>query len=286
MPRPLPIRLGSAVREAAYIGKNLVDHGVALAMRFSPRHEPYLKRRLRTYRGQRRAVFLFHGYLQWGPTFSRLEKLLDLETLDLFPVNCDYQPYSQDLRRSADEERSTIDWILSRTDIREVTLVGHSQGGIIAREIAQRQVPIRGLSSVVTLSSPHQGTLTAAVGHINWAVTRALRIVPGFPRIDGESGRQINVGSRYLASLNACPLPNDVSFVSIYNHWDPFVTPVENARMPYTEATNIRLEKPGHFHPLYDIDTHALVVRALLGDLRESRREGLQLVNARGVSAR
>ncbi|MBI3071597.1 MAG: hypothetical protein HYY84_05650 [Deltaproteobacteria bacterium] len=286
MPRPLPIRLGGAVREAAYIAKNLVDHGVALAMRFSPRHQPYLTRRLRTYRGQRSAVFLFHGYLQWGPTFNRLEKLLDLEPLDLFPVNCDYQPYSQDLRRSADEERSTIDWVLAKTDVREVFLVGHSQGGIIAREIAQRQTPIRGLTRVVTLSSPHQGTYTAHVGNVNWAVTRALRVVPGFPRIDGESGRQINVGSRYLESLNACPLPRDVTFVSIFNHWDPFVTPTKNARMPYPEATNICLDKPGHFHPLYDVDTHALVVRALFGRLRESQGERLDLANTRGAHSR
>ncbi|MFH1807814.1 MAG: hypothetical protein ABIJ09_03660 [Pseudomonadota bacterium] len=264
----------SLITEAYNIAKNSLDHAVRVAENFYFGQD-YLDQRLGAYRGQKKAVFLYHGYLQGRPSFERFERLLDSPLFDLFPVAGGYQPYSQDIRISAEYEHRVIERVLAETEVEEVYIVGHSQGGIVARTMVQ-ELGVPKLKRCVFLTVPHRGTWSGLFGYMHRAGTLALSALPRVPHIVGESGLQLLPGSRFLDHLNSLELPAGVEYTSLYNWLDPFVLPARYGRMPYPQAHNILMMKIGHYHPLYDSQEFEITLRALVvgqqafGDFRHS----------------
>jgi len=257
------IRMGlSLITEVYNVAKNTLDHAVRIAenLYFG---QDYLDSRLAAYRGQKKVVFLYHGYLQGRPSFERLERMLDSPLFELFPVAGGYQPYSQDLRISAEYERRVVERVLAETDVEEVYVVGHSQGGLIARYMVQ-ELGMPKLKRCVFLSTPHRGTWSGGVGYLHRLATLALKAVPRFPDVRGESALQLLPGSRFLDHLNSLDLPAGVEFTSLYNYMDPFIVPARYGRMPYPRAHNILMMKLGHYHPLYDHQEMEILLRALV----------------------
>lgn len=106
-----------------------------------------------------------------------------------------------------------------------VTLVGHSMGGLIARRHAQLHGP-EGIAGIITLGSPHHGTVHARLAN-------------------SRNGRQMRVGSAWLAALNAGEeAPAPVPILSVYSHHDNIVAPQESARLAHAE--NLPLAGIGH----------------------------------------
>ncbi len=253
----------STIGEGYYISKNVVDHAVALSERFVF-GEKYLKNRLKAYKGQKRLAFLYHGYFQTRAGFERLEDFLESPLFDVFAISGGYQPYSQDIRRSAEHEARIFEYVLKNTDAEEVYLIGHSQGGLIARYLTQKLGVTQKITKVITLATPHQGTYAGIAGYAHKIGVTALQMVPGFPAIAGESGVQMIPGSKFLRELNALPLPPDITWTSLYSYVDPLVWPASYARMPYSESQNILLKKIGHLAVLYNVQVYELVLRTLL----------------------
>ncbi|MBI2059606.1 MAG: alpha/beta fold hydrolase [Nitrospirae bacterium] len=254
----------SAVTEASNIAKNVLDHSISLTERlaFGKR---YIDERLKAYRGQRRVAFLLPGYLQGTAAFQRMERIMESELFGVFPVVLSYQPYSQDMRKSAEKARKTIDRVLKHVEARRVYLIGHSQGGLIARYIIQVLDGHTFVSHCITLATPHLGTYAALPGGVGHGIaTMLLERMGLIPRIEGESGLQMVPGSRLLSEMNHRPLPPSVVFTSIYNYVDPLVWPPSYARLPYEDAHNILLKKIGHFHALYDVQELEIILRTLL----------------------
>lgn len=263
--------------EGYYLGKNYTDHVVRLTERLLF-GEKYLPDRLRHYRGQRKVAMLYHGYLQGRAAFERLERLLESEVFNIFGISGGYQPYSQDIRRSAEYERRVLDFVLRETDVQELYLIGHSQGGLVVRTVAQRLDPPASLKKCICLATPHMGTWAAVAGAVNRVVTRAAGLLPNLPAVEGESAFQMLPGSPFLAELNRTPLPGGVDFLNLYNKLDPLVWPSRYARLPYSEATNVLLKKVGHMQPLYDYQELDIMLRALLtsaGDRQRSFAQGV-----------
>jgi len=154
---------------------------------------------------------------------------------------------------------------LNNTDVEEVYLIGHSQGGLVLRYMIQFLGADKYVDKAIFLSTPHRGTKIAYASGINKVSMNVLsRILPNFQKIEGESGKQLRPNSQFIRRLNSKNLPKGVDYTSIYTYIDPVVWPASNARLPYREANNILLRKIGHMQTLYDFQAIELILKTLL----------------------
>ena len=87
-----------------------------------------------------------------------------------------------------------IDEVCQATGAEQVDLVGHSMGGLVSRYYAVCQAPGR-VRNLVTLGSPHRGTVVSAVGFGRLAV----ELAPGSPVLERLDAHGIPEGLRVLA---------------------------------------------------------------------------------------
>ncbi|MFC5906928.1 esterase/lipase family protein [Streptacidiphilus monticola] len=111
-----------------------------------------------------------------------------------------------------------------------VALVGHSLGGLVARYYVQRLGGDAHVHTVVTVATPHRGTLAA---HL----LQPLPIV-----------RQLLPGSAVLEELQR-PAPGCATrFLSIWSDLDPVILPQHSARLDHPDllAENVLVPGVGH----------------------------------------
>ena len=102
-------------------------------------------------------------------------------------------------------------------------IVGHSLGGVIARYYVQRMGGSARVDTLVTLGSPHTGTLGA------YLVPTAL-------------GRQLRPGSAPLTELEL-PAPGCATrFLVVWSRMDQMVFPQRNARLQHPDLDVEELE--------------------------------------------
>ncbi len=268
----------SGFNEIHHIGKNIIDH-IVIALERGTTNENYFKHKLSTYKGEKKACVFFHGYMQTGASFERIESLLSSLPIDFFCFSSEYRPYSQFIEKSAEQAIKTIEFVLQNTDIEELYLIGHSQGGLIIRTIIQKLGYFQGVKRCIFLATPHMGTYAAVLGYLHYGLTRFVNFYPLLPKIEGESAIQMLPGSTFLKDLNRRPLPVNIHYISVYSYLDPVVWPPKFARMPYTEAQNILLMKIGHLHHLYSFQTLEIILNSLLIQWKEIKKtDGMLLV--------
>jgi hypothetical protein len=249
--------------EFSNIGTNLLDHGVRLAERIKFKQK-YLPNRLKKYRGQKKLAILYHGYAQGRAAFETMERVLSSPLFGFFPITSGYQPYSQDIRVSAAEEVKQLERIRRETDAEEVYLIGHSQGGLLIREIIQGIGYTEDIKHCLFLGTPHMGTWAGLAGFAHQALVSTASYFLPRVKVKGESARQMIPGCKFLRTLNAKPLPSGISYTNIYNYIDPLVWPASYARLPYQEAHNVLMMKIGHLQMLYDLQELEIILRTLM----------------------
>jgi len=168
-------------------------------------------------------VVLVHGYLCnrqiWRP-FARwlAGRGHPLAGVDLDPVFGPIDGYAPQLARAVDALRS-------RTGAERVALVCHSMGGLVARAYL-RAYPQAPVACVVTLGTPHRGTVHARFGQ-------------------GENAAQMRPGSDWLRELAA---GEDAAlrrrFTVVLSHHDNIVAPQAVQTLP--EARLVELSGLGH----------------------------------------
>ncbi len=126
-----------------------------------------------------------------------------------------------------------MDELRIKLKIDKVILVGHSMGGIIARNYVQKRGGVSNIKGVVTLGSPHHGSKLA-------------------PFAVSPMGKTLLPGSTFLHQLNSAAWPESTQAISIYTRHDNMVLPAESARMDGAHA--VELNGMGHtallFHPV------------------------------------
>lgn len=123
-----------------------------------------------------------------------------------------------------------VDDILADTGAAKVDLIGHSQGGLVARHYVKYLGGDQYVDSLVTLGTPNHGTAAANLG--------ALLGVGGLC----TSCNQMAIGSSYLNALNAGDdTIGSVDYTNIYTSYDEVVFPASTARMS-NGATNVRVQ--------------------------------------------
>jgi triacylglycerol esterase/lipase EstA (alpha/beta hydrolase family) len=165
-------------------------------------------------------VLLIHGYQCnrgfWFWLRPRLEAAgWTVATHSLEPVFSDIDAYAEGIARRIDE-------VLAATGAPQVILIGHSMGGLASRAYLRRHGTGK-VARLITLGSPHHGTLLARLGL-------------------GPNARQMRIGSPWLSTL-AAPLPQ--ASVSIYSCHDNYVFP-QQACSTLEGATNIAIGGVSH----------------------------------------
>ncbi|MGW3032637.1 lipase family alpha/beta hydrolase [Streptomyces sp. NPDC001178] len=179
--------------------------------------------------GTKPPVVLLHGFIDNRSVFVLLRRSLaqhgrqQVESLNYSPLTCDIRTAAELLSRHIEE-------ICERTGSRQVDIVGHSLGGLIARYYVQRLGGDIRVRTLVTLGTPHSGT-------------RVVPLANAHPIV-----RQMRPGSELLQELTR-PAPGcRTHFVSFWSDLDHLMDPLETACIDHPDlmVQNVRVSGIGH----------------------------------------
>jgi pimeloyl-ACP methyl ester carboxylesterase len=188
----------------------------------------------------RPALLLIAGYVcnraVWKP-------LLDSGHLSRCNVaTANIEPVFGSIDRYAAEIDAAVERLRAATGAARVTLVCHSMGGIAARAYL-RQHGDDAIDKVITLASPHHGTIFGVLGH-------------------GANARQMARGSEYLNTLaGAETVERRRRFVCIATADDNLVVPRSSPLLP--DAEHHVIDGVGHLALLEDRRAWALIAAAV-----------------------
>lgn len=137
-----------------------------------------------------------------------------------------------DIANTARDLDAFTDGVRARTGAARVDLVGHSQGGLVARQYVKFLGGSSEVDSLVSLGSPHYGT----------AVANLADFFGGGSCLGIVACEQMAVGSAFLANLNAGDdTIGSVRYTNLYTIYDELVRPVDNAALR-DGATNVLVQ--------------------------------------------
>lgn len=139
-----------------------------------------------------------------------------------------------DMRETAAGLPAFVDDVLAWTGADAVDIVGHSQGGLLARWYIRFLGGESVVDSLITLGTPHYGTQLA-----NLASLYGLWNCLGFPLCT-----QAAVGSSFLAELNAGDdTYGDVGYTTFTTRLDEIVLPYTNALLRGDGNTDVIVQQ-------------------------------------------
>lgn len=176
--------------------------------------------------GKQTPLVLVHGYGcsrgVWWLLRRRLEKAgFTVATLSLAP------PYTS-IGKLVPLLYQRIEAVCQATGSQQVTLIGHSMGGLVCRSYLARHGIAR-VNRLITLATPHQGSEMARYGI-------------------GQNAREMEPGSRWLTDLAGESVK--IAAASLRNPYDNYVMPQDNQKLP--GAQDIATPAVGHLAMLFD----------------------------------
>lgn len=168
---------------------------------------------------------------------------------------------TQDIRLTAQALNRFADGVRARTGAAKVDLVGHSQGGLVARSYVKDYGGRTEVDSLITLGTPNRGTYVANL--VNFlGFGNCLTVV---------ACEQMSIGSSYLSALNAGDdTIGSVRYTTIRTLQDELVRPVDQATL-FDGATNVLVQSRcwlrvvGHVGLILDGTVYSGVRQALEG---------------------
>ncbi|RBY93462.1 lipase [Blastococcus sp. TF02-8] len=173
-------------------------------------------------------VLLVHGLIDNRSVFSVMRRNLRRRGF-AHVCSWNYSPFLDDITRAATDLGEHIERICEQTGHDRVHVVGHSMGGLIARYHVQRQGGDRHVDSLVTLGTPHQGSVLA-------------HVVPT-PLV-----RQLRPGSPVLRELDEPVASCRTRITAVYSDLDQMVLPTHSGRCDHPDlgARNVLFRGVGH----------------------------------------
>ena len=193
-------------------------------------------------------VVLVHGFADNRSAFTVLRRVLRRAGFSVvYSLNYGLMTtLTGDVRSAARVLRREVEQICAATNASQVQVVGHSLGGLVARYYIQRLGGDTRVHTLVTLGTPHQGTMAAYL-----LPTPVLR--------------QLRPNSDLMIEL-AAPAPGcRTRFVAVWSQLDGWVLPQRNAKLEHPDllVTNSQLSDVGHLSLPVDPRAVDAVVHAL-----------------------
>ncbi len=173
-------------------------------------------------------ILLVHGMVDNRSVFTVLRRGLRRRGFGRV-LTMNYSPVANDVRATARVLAEEIEALVSETGYERLHVVGHSLGGLVARYYVQRLGGDERIDTLVTLGTPHGGTLPAYL-------------------LPAGLGRQLRPGSDLLTEL-AEPAPGcRTRFISYWSDLDQMVVPQRNGRLlhPDLMVHNVLVRGVGH----------------------------------------
>lgn len=173
-------------------------------------------------------IILIHGVIDNRSVFALLKRALRKRGFGRI-VTINYSPLSDDIRQVAKRLSDLVEEVVHETGYERVHVVGHSMGGLIGRYYVQRMGGDSRVHTLVTLGSPHGGTLPA-------------HLVPH------PIARQMRHDSDVVAEFQQ-PAPDcSTRILSVWSDLDLMIVPKRNARVthPDLRARNVFVRGVGH----------------------------------------
>ena len=173
-------------------------------------------------------ILLVHGMVDNRAIFTVLKRRLRRRGFGRV-VTINYSPVTNDIRQAARDLAAEVEALVAETGYERIHVVGHSLGGLIARYYVQRLGGDERIHTLVTLGSPHEGTLTA---HL----------------LPMQLCRQLRPGSDLFAELTEPAERCRTRFVAYWSDLDQLIVPHDGARLdhPDLSARNVRVHGVGH----------------------------------------
>jgi hypothetical protein len=238
-----PRGLRGAVVEAVWVSTHLAIYPFGLVRE---RHEPHDRYHLGGLAPVQRGlvigdveaagtpILLVHGMIDNRVIFTVLRRRLRRRGFGkVFTLN--YPPTTNDIRSAARDLSGAIEDLVAQTGYERIHVVGHSLGGLIARYYVQRLGGDERVHTLVTLGSPHSGTLTASV-------------------LPFRLFRQLRPGSDLYAELAQPATGCRTRFVAYWTQLDQLILPHENARLDHPDLSVRNVLVPGVGHMSIPID--------------------------------
>lgn len=129
---------------------------------------------------------------------------------------------TNDIAESAEELAEFVDDVRAATGVAKVDIVGHSQGGLMARQYLKFEGGADKVQRLVTLGATHHGTTLSGIATLG----ETLNLLGVAEPFLGEAAMQQVVGSSFLATLNAGgdTLPG-IHYTVIATKYDEVTTP-------------------------------------------------------------
>lgn len=173
-------------------------------------------------------IVLVHGIFDNRSIFALLRRGLRRRGFgSTYALN--YNALTDDIRGVAMRLGDLVQDVCDETGHDQVHVIGHSMGGLIGRYLVQRLGGDDTVHTLVTLGTPHQGTLSA-------------RLVPI------TVARQMRAGGDLITELSE-PAPGcRTRFVAFWSDIDQLVIPQSHARVehPDLRARNVLVHGVGH----------------------------------------
>jgi predicted alpha/beta hydrolase family esterase len=177
---------------------------------------------------QRPALLLIAGFMcnraAWRPLLgSGALAGFNVATVNLEPIFGDIDTYAEVVHRSVEALRSA-------TGAARVVLVGHSMGGLAARVYLRKHGDAH-VARVITLASPHHGTIFGRLGH-------------------SRNARQMASRSPFIEHLRQHDRGRWARFTTVATRDDNLVVPRSSPLLP--GAKQIELDGVGHLALIED----------------------------------
>ncbi|MFA4928406.1 MAG: alpha/beta fold hydrolase [Patulibacter sp.] len=129
---------------------------------------------------------------------------------------------TSDIGQSAKELATFVDAVRTSTGVAKVDIVGHSQGGLMARQYLKFEGGASKVRKLVTLGATHHGTTLSGIGSLG----NTLNLLGVAQPFLGQAAIQQVVGSSFLTTLNAGgdTVPG-IDYTVIATKYDEVTTP-------------------------------------------------------------
>lgn len=173
-------------------------------------------------------VILIHGYFHNRSGFLIMQRALRRRGF-CNVVTFGYNPLRKSIAEIAEKLGCRVEEVLTSTGAKKVSFVGHSLGGLVARYYVEQLGGASKTHTVITLGTPHNGTLAA------WAAR-------------SQTARAMRPGSDLLRLMASRPLPSSVRYLSYHSNLDALVVPAESAILATSNGhvKNILVHDLGH----------------------------------------